>query len=429
MNETFIIAIIIFIIAILLILFELKRTHDFFNPFVIFMGLWGIIVFSAGMALFGMKPIEYSTYIYIFIGLMSFAGSWFLYEMLPRVTIKQTYNWKFDNFKSKLILVILIICLMFYMYYSWKTFCRLLSGYSFVDIRNIHQGYVDETAFKSNLLSLVGFVFCSPFLRSIFCIAAVNYMKNGDGLFVLILSAICTFLEFFSTASRFSLIYVILVFFILLLQYRNNLQKKTKKRILYLIFILIIAIIVMVWLRSLGKSSSAIYNIFETLYHYLASPVPMFNAKLKRFSGTSGHTYGKMFVYGFLDLFDSILKYTKIADIDLVSNAKYFILDNEKFVRIYDEHHFNAFVSIFYYFYIDLGLPGIILGSGIWARMLHFIYDKYRSNSDIGIIAVFCEFVYFVMLSGIRWPFSIMSNVLLVIYTLWLTSKVNIRIK
>lgn len=183
----------------------------------------------------------------------------------------------------------------------------------------------------------------------------------------------------------------------------------------------------MVWLRSLGKSTSVFYNISETLYHYLASPIPLLNEKIKAFGSTNGHTYGKMFIYGFLDLFDSVLKYMKIASWDFLSNAKFFIMDNERFVRIYKNHNFNAFVSIFYYFYIDFGVPGIALGSAIWAFLLHYVYDKYKSSEDIGVTAIFCEFVFFIILSGIRWPFSTLNGVLLVLYTLWLTSGVQIK--
>lgn len=98
--------------------FEVKRSRIMVNPLTIFLIEWCVILFCSKMHWYGLETAKFSTYITFVIGIIFYIiGYYFQHILSNQCKIKKTF--KKENFviRYNLLVVLGIICLIYYLFY------------------------------------------------------------------------------------------------------------------------------------------------------------------------------------------------------------------------------------------------------------------------------------------------------------------------
>lgn len=376
---------------------------------VIFSGIWFIITFLASFELYGMRPINNSTFAMILAGVVCFTFGYILCNRMPVIVFGNTK----EMISKKLLVGISLITIFFYIYLSVRVLGLITKGNSYVIIRNMYQGYSDTSTYLSKTEYLLNSLIFGPITKVIFIITSILYAKDSKEWKLWVLTAISNILYAFSTASRFTILSVIISIILIYLIFNHELNLKVKRNIKLLFLISVTLIIVVTVVRGY-QSESVFSKIVKSLYIYLASAVPMFDNKWSCFDGNFLH--GQLFVYGITDFLDSIISIIAGKDVNFSYAAQTVVSDTERFVKIYDNQYFNAYVSIYYYFYVDFGILGIVAGDLLFGLMCAGAEKRMRRRGLVRDVSLYILLAYFIVMSFVRWPFAMLSNCMCVIY-------------
>lgn len=404
------------------------HTKKIYNIATVYTGFWGVLLFLPSLSLYGIRPVSVDTYRIVFFGVLIFVMGWALGYSIPVFKIRYEGSHVLSRKKNKkdFIYVFLIVDFVFYFFNSMNTFDRILDGYSYTYIRNMHQGYVADVMWGNQFIFLFNSVFAAPMLRAMMIVVVVYTFSETVDYKLIGLTLIDIFLHGFSTASRFNYFDLFIILIIAYFKYNSTISDRTKKLVKRIMVFMIAALIIVTEFRGVDVGTSVNHSLFKSIYIYFASPVPLFDYWKTALDYSKTRMHGVIFFGGFLDLFDSICKYLLGIELHILDEMDVFVKDAEKFIRIYEKNSINAFVSSFCYFYADFGVWGVMLGSIIHGGISGMIEKMSVAKGGLRRDSLFLLFVLFAVQTFIRWPFASLSNCMVAIY-IFLLSKQNNR--
>lgn len=414
---------ILFFVSILIISFgiiSLLINKKFYDLMFLYAVLWGGVVFLASFKAYGMREYSVRTVGYILCGIVSYAFGWWVANNVPRIVIRKIKMNRMsvsNNTREKIIKIIMLITFAWYIFFSIRTTLLLVNGSSYIQIRNMNQGYTEELLFKSGIENLFQSLIFSPISTASFIIMATYFMAAKKHLDLFLLSLVTNLLKAYAVASRFTLLYCVIVLLVLMGIFKKFISKGLMRNLKILMSITIVFFVLITFFRGYSAKSYFL-SFIKTIYIYMASPVPMFDYCISNYF--KEFKYGKMFFMGILDLIDSIISYSGIP-IDLTSDIKTIVSETERFVRLYQTNYFNAFASIFYYFYVDFGVIGIIIFNAIYGYISRIVFNNVLYRGRILDVAILIYFVQMVTQTIVRWPFSMLSNIMVFLYLYWIS--------
>ena len=392
------------LIAIGLLLSSRYIYKNYINPVSIFSAIWVVVLAVYEIFLASYSPISDKTYVIIGIGLMSFAIGASINDMMRRRIGSPgpaAYN-SYTNFNAstndgsiryKGVLVLCILTVLVLLPDAWDSLKRYISGDTFQVLRAYHSS--GQTVITNRFILVFMNYIVNPFCVVLIPLCAVDIFLGKRKKWLLVFTIIITVLTTFITAGRIQIVYIPLHFILAMLLAGRSM--KIPQKVKRIIFIGVVAMFVILNFVTLSRGSSW---EGQTAGLYLSGGVPLMDYYVNGFN--SGYTLGAASTSGFLRSFFSLLENIGVSYPAFLVNVQK-LLNVEEVVRI-GGLQMNAYVTVFYYFFIDGGFVGTAIGSIIYGFICKGIYNRTKKKSNIWIVA-YCLIAQGLIFSMIRLQF------------------------
>lgn len=414
-------------ICLLLAYVGMHNNKNRHNPMFIFNLEWGLIL---GLALFntsGFNTISEYTAFIILLGVIGFNLGIFCSSNI--MGNKYSYNSiKIERFiqmpANRLIVEVIFIFPTIYLATKMmKVLPMLKAGLSY--------GYIRVQYWTTKTIVTGGFDY---FLNNTVCKACELVLVTYLLLEIFqkklkirhLLLAICTIaLEVFIAGGRMILLETIfaiaIIFSISGISYNipKNFRKRIKKFLYVMILISILGIVFMTGDRQSDMSviGAAVSNFTLCL--------PLMDYLIDIVHITGNMTYGFVFFRGIFELICTFTGPLGIFEFPTIINQldKY----TNPFYPIGDSQTANAYTSMFFDFYLDFRLLGVIVGAlifGFIAQRMYLKMRKYPSDKNIIMYIIFAKAILY---SFFQWRFMMGSYVLAIIITVLMYMPIKKR--
>lgn len=399
-----------------------KREKNIYNPITIFAAIWSVIIFGASLRLFGIYEPTKEAKSIIYIGVFSFLFGCLFYKVLNRKLINTYKISKEEVFDIpyRKIYCLYSIAIIIFLIKSIQSIELLFQGYDLYYIRYLAES--EESIKSLGVFDILYAYIAKPIVYLIIPISAVSYFSKKDKKLT-VFTILIIILQVLTDGGRFILLYFIFhyVFSFYIFNQKIRISAKQKRRIVIMITLLTIAIIYI----TISRGSSIFYN----LYTYTVGCVPHLSVRIEKFKMTNLYTYGCSSMQGFIRPFLTILE--KIGLFEsfplLVSRADFYTTSVEDLIYIGNGIPYNAFVTIFYYFYLDMGILGVIIGSFAYGYISYKIYINMKRKFILKNIVLYLMIIKTILTSMVRFQFTHFIFGLSIIYIHLLFLKVKIK--
>lgn len=416
---------IIAIIILIIIIIKIKGIKIISNPLFLFTFEWIFIVLLNKLNLFGFYKINERAYILIGIGVLSF----FLGYKLNWKTSLQSKNEK-NKLNKELMYFLCIICLIYFLRNFFQSIFLLMKGYSFDYIRSMTQD-------NDNNVKIYNFLHNFIFLPSAFAIEAITiselYRGKKDKV-LLISNFIIILFRVIGDAGRTPLFNII--FYLIIGYFANgyNELKLGEKKVINKNYKIVISCLLILLLSiSVSRSPSGLLRI---MYIYFAMPPNLFNYWINYVDTNNIMTYGLTSFNGVFFALNYLIKniFMMNSYVPIIEQSYNLIAltDSEWIKLMPGQTSANAYVSLFFFFYADFKVPGIIIFSmlyGMYARRKFNNVINGQNPKSLALYLLLMQSIYF---SFIRFYFAKMYFIIaiLLVYILYYKKeKKNYEIK
>lgn len=404
-------------------LFE-KKIYNFMT---IFNGIWACVTFLATLRLFGMYDFSDRPYIIILIGNIAFAlgylGFGFIYKNKKEKKNKRIV------FNYKIIWILLIICGVFYSWLSFKVFNLMNNGMSYNMIRSMYQGYASTSLLDKGWEVAINYWIGVPFMYVLVPILIVSVVEKTSSRKFLIISLITIAAYIYGTAGRVIIVYFAIESLFILMVYNIKIDRKVRRFIWKIIIVGIIAMIVLTGMRQSKHSLETGWNTVKSIYAYICIDVPLLDYWTNKADQTYYYTYGLATLKGILELAFVFINKLSFSTPNFINNLFDYIASFEEFIYIFPNQKFNAFISIFYTFYLDFRYIGVSLGMFAYGGLSNRIFNKIKIKNNVRNILIMLIFVQGLLKSIIRFEFISVPYILAFIFVYIVTKNESIKIK
>lgn len=413
----------LFCVTIFLWAFSIFMEKKLVNPLTVFLSIWIFIIVLSSLKLYGLQ--ETNPYIYsIFLsGVIIFSFSYIFsneiaYYNFKKKKIKYTkYRLRESLFQILGFIIIIKLILDLFNMIKNATFT--------LDLSTIKEAAQSSTLMTQNgnpiLNSLNIFIF-EP-ISLIFPVVVLIEFWNGNKKNILLIQMIAIiFLRIITTGARSSLTTLILTFVIL--YFFNNKKVKINP------FVKIGTVVFLVSIFIFTTISRSNENTFQTLYYYFAMEPLMF----EKWINLSANQIGKSIIMTSINGFLFPIFYL-VKNIFMIPFPALFF-DSYNITQLVDSNWqliakngvtANAYVSMFFFLYYDLGIFGIIFGNIIYGVIMNKIYTNAKITLSKRSLALYVFLMIGLLNSFVRLQFVNVFHALAIIYLFLLYKKEDIN--
>lgn len=409
----------IFICAILFI-YSLYCEKNKFNPLSIFSLLWLIILIFSCLGFYDLKDTGNRTYAIISLGVLLYGMGYLVvrkFKIIFPVKSVNTRNIHEYKLRYNLIYILSIITILIYAKDFLKIFRYITEGQTLAYIRLLAQDsnsilYSDRGMFESALRIMI----IQPFAMAFQVIVAVEFWQNEKRWKLLGIDAILIILRVFTDGSRSLLLYLIIHFAISFIYigkskqteikewYQNKSVSKNK------LLVISIGIIGMYMLIRATFSRSGSQSL-KHLYYYFSMEPNMLETWIDIVDRQNKYGFGMASFNGILFPIIYIVKNLfslKAYPVYWYENIFLLINDTDKIWQIIaqDGTKANAYVSIFWFPYLDGGIIGVILIMFLIGAISAYFYKNAIVKQSCKSICLYSIFVQGILMSFVRLQFA-----------------------
>ena len=372
----------------------LRNEKSLAYPPTLFSLLWLLICIFLSLKLLPYYEISVFTYFIVGIGILFFMIG-------GRLAKKSFYNHYHKSYRSLNIYLFLLLELSSFLFSLpdvMKSIAAIQMGISLEDIRS-ESGNIENTG---------GFI---PYLRN-FILTPISYICYSVYAYIvlsrkfkphqIIIATILTFLLILSSVTRLGgrSPIIFLIISLTITYYFINRGKKISKKEALLFFFLIVLATSAFYITSLSRG---IENVNDSVYGYFTGCVPMLNQGI---NNLKSYYFGVATFSSPISLVNSFTNFVGMGQMPIQKTIDAFNIGLDENVTIGDGMHMNAFFSIFYWFYIDFGIIGVILFSALYGWLCSFYYYKAKYDPSPKRIILFSFLMQGLLLSFIRFHFA-----------------------
>ena len=419
------------------------------NILTLFAGFYAITVFFAGFNFFEMKDGTIKSCMVMIVGIVFFTlGYIFSREMLQQNKSTEVLrnrqltviNGNENGYiiRQSVFYVILLFVSAYTLYRAYLTFQLLNNGWSYIQIRTIFFSADEMGASMSQYgRSTLGLYLHLPLLYSLIILAILAIFKDigikNRKAFLYIVFANIAFYAF-SNGGREVILYTMILVVICFFKFKRKSLKKNIfitrlfKRNNTIVLVGVLAC-VLIYLLSSGRSQikeSAAGYALRSVYVYICGYFPHLGIRLENASPDT-FTYGHSFLLGLVKPFAAIFR--EIFDLNFSeayvrADTMTTMLQNR--VHIGEGMMMNAYVSPFYYFYIDFGFPSVIVESSLYGFFCGYAEKSCQIRPNIRNLFIYLFVCLGVVSSVVRWVFVHPSMAMIIYFIPFLFKKGNI---
>lgn len=420
------------------------------NLLSVFAGFYGVTFFLANLRLYGLNGASDQAATIILVGMTAYmCGYLFItaYKQNTGKGIRARINAAPRRISTsyqinKVVLNIVIVFILVYSVYRLFMLLRLLgSGLSYREIRYF---YFNSQHLSSSLAasdfgkSRLDYYLVEPLLLCVTIISCISFFSDllydniKDRIKLLSIAFICTLMSSVSSGSRETMLYYVLMYVFAFFVFRKqkyamkaqisySLSKKQKRFVFRIVFVIVAALIIITFSR--GQSGSGIQSLFRTIYLYFTGYIPNMSVWLEEVSAAD-NTYGYAFVLGLVRVPVGIIhSLFGIPESHAYSVAEMLTNTLQKRVEIGQGITFNAYVSLFYYFFRDFGYASLIIESLLFGIVCG--RQEMKLNEEPTYLDLFFYFLcfYLVVASMVRWELVHTRTAMALFYVFLLLRK------
>lgn len=403
----------ILLIVFLIIVVAMGKFCDktWVNPLSLFSAIFTVIIYLASLGLYNMREVSSTPYIIIGVGVISYAIGYLLYYSKPfRIGIgKNQYKSDGKEYvcREQIFRVFMILSVIAWCIIAAMTIGELMAGIPYKVVRdNYGRSFSENPLFTSSYVNFFVKWVLVPMVHVIIAKIVYSIFENHYTKSYYLGAIVILVAYVFSTGSRIILLYtvvqIVFLFFVRDSGRRKfNISRKIKRGITMVVMVAVIAIVVVTTFRPSTVGDTTSTN--ATIYAYGAVAVPLLDHWVGYVDGLKIRTHGVAFIFGLLQWlarfkFPMPSIYYKYAEV--ISYC------SDTSIPIFGVNVYNAFNTIFFYFYLDFGYVGVILGSFFFGILSSFMYRVVRRKRNEYISIVFLLFLIAVTGSFARWQFT-----------------------
>lgn len=427
----------IFMIAISMIT-EKKKL----NPLTLLFILWTIIIGLSSLRLFRLRAASENTYLIIMIGLAAFTIGYYFIRIFIRDKSfvlnksKMIYKKKIYEPRYKLLYILAAICLLFYLYDLSIVCVYILRGSSLAHIRELAQDsnsiiYAGRSAIENSIRVLV----ITPFVIALQPIVATDFWVGKRDKKLIIMNILIIALRVITDGSRVVIVYLLL-HLLVSSQFINEkhgkrkirFSKKNVKKVVAIGFIIAIGGYAL-YKTTLSRSGD---SFVRYMYYYFSMQPYMFEIWSNIVDNTRITGYGLASINGFIFAFLYIIK----NFLGLKNYPEYWysiysligLTDSQWQVIAGDATIANAYVSIFWFLYLDGRIFGIIIGMAIYGMICARTFIKANKQKTARNICIYSIILQGLCFSFVRLQFADIYYAISVIFILVFAYKKTINV-
>ena len=398
------------------------------NPITVFCGIWAVLLFGYGLHLFGLYSASSKALTIIIVGvLMFFIGAFVvsvLYLRTPRVNVDASLQPDSELPNYRVILFLNLLSFVFLFGLGIATMRLLLAGRSFYVIHKIYNqpsGVVGSSRLNQNLITWFVWPLMDISMASVAVMILCDRRKSATKRFCIILIILNLALFTIITGKRSHLGYAAMYVVAVLFLQKRKIRLKSHTKIA-----LMFGLALVVWAGVAISASRGVKSIFQTLYIYLVGCMPHLSTKLQNIPVDPKWPTS---IYGFyqapLLAVNSVAHSSYLAGIraSMSSLLQY----TQERVEIAPGITYNAFLTPFFFFYLDGGMAGVVVFSILFGMLSAGVYVHHLKKRSFGSMVIYLLIFFCLYMSMVRIQFFQMRFVLAFFYAIFFFKKPRVR--
>lgn len=398
-------------IAVSFVLIGFFTEKNYYNPLTFFSLIWLLVVLLSSLHLYGInKPSDYA-YIIIIIGTLCFGmGCKLMDFILHNYKNRRRNHQNMEDFNYNRIKVIYYITLLSFIPITVNAIELIFQGYTLVNIRSmLSLGEMHSSYFAAVIYNYI----TQPLELLIIPITVINFYSHKRNNIILYFTVLILICDLLSSGGRFALLYIITHFIVVMsIKKRNKYSKLTRQTKIITIVMILVGVIIFYYI-TVNRGVS----ITKSLYLYFCGCIANMDVRIQGMDN-SFKTYGFMSLEGMIRPFIAFLDKAGI----IANRPEMFLIAQmhsgliEYAVDIGSGIQYNAFVTLFYYFYLDGGLLGVAIGAFVYSLFCEVTYVRMKKENDEKKLLLYLLFLQTILTSMVRFQFTTLIYSLTFIY-------------
>jgi len=396
--------IIIDIILALVLLWHVIVKKQLYSPVIFWCGIWILSLTFAIIDPYEMRGVSDKGVFIIGIGTIAFvigSASKSAYRFVLGNHKKRMLDVSANSFNKRNCYILVLVTAVFNFSMMMSALAFLRAGIAFGNLRDILFGYgeySDISFFGNTFLSTFNSWVNGPAMSILLIILLLNLVvKQLPRLF-----NICVLLDLaiyvFATSGRMLIMHAVIFVFFLYFYHRIQISRKLKRGIRWIGISAIVILFVLTFFRE-GKTTGGVPNI----YSYFCINIPLLSHWVDYVDSNNVVTYGNSFFRGILELVNFLLGKLEISTPGFWDMQEMFTLIQNRWVQVFPKNRYNAFVSCFFYFYMDFKAIGVALGSFIFGKVSKWSYKNLLKERSLYVEIIYMLIIQLIIDSFIRW--------------------------
>ena len=419
--------IIVILFMILAILLAKAYNKKWINLLTIFCVLWGTIIVFSKLQLYGMKEVSGKAYAIVYAGCIMFCLGYLTHMLWKRRgfrlvilrTHAKTSTGKLYTFNYHTILIFEFVILAFELMIAMRVVGILNSGNSYAAIHDMAGGYAETTLLNGTLENYIDSWVVMPCTFALIPICVLSFFeKCRYRRLIQTIGILDLVLYILVHGGRIVLLYVVVYIAILYSIYDIKIPDKLKRKLKFTMLVVIGAVIALTFIRkglSLGDQN-AWDGVFSSIYQYFSVSMPLLGHWVKIADQQEILSYGMAVFHGPLQFITTFTEKIGIYFENFNRVSQFIDLTESTFVSgLYSHGVFNAFVSMFYFFYLDFRWFGVIFFGYLYGLFSH-VCEYLGRKENLYRTSLYLLIAQGVLKSFGRWEFYLVSYCLAFVY-------------
>ncbi len=397
----------VLIISLLLLFIGLGYYKSYLNPMTLMGFIWTIESVSLLLSIDLYYPISSNTYAIIGIGLISFMFGCFASTKRSFNKVKQYNERDYSliltvkqncelSLNYNIIFFLSISSILVLLPEAIQNYRMIQAGFDFTDIRT---NYSNGVSAVTGILAVYRNYISKPFCLLIYPITAIDFLLGSRRKWLIVVTAAITLINMMYQGGRLPILYLVIHLFVIYVLYRRVivLSKMQKIFVVVLIFLSFVLVSFVTDQRG-GKSMQETFSI------YTGGCIPLFDNYL-RLLYTTPNTFGLASFSGLINSIIAILGNFGLNLPDFMYGVNK-ALNTEATIYIGPDIKMNAYVTLFYCFFLDGGYVGVIVLMFLYGYYSTYFFYKallLRNFKWVLIYSIICQSIMFSM---VRFQFS-----------------------
>ncbi|MDB1900885.1 O-antigen ligase [Collinsella aerofaciens] len=381
------------------------------TPLGVFAILWMIISLFSYIHLYGLYETETRSYLLIALGLFGFSLGC---GIARPITVKRNANTHSYHIRTEIVEILICLSILFYAYLLYRIYIDL-GSIDLYSIQRYNRTMDIESLISSSSIRLFGSFIAGPVSSLAPIVVIALFFTEGIKSRSIVETALLLTIKMLATGSRSTLLFLFM-YGIIAYNINKNVEKVYKvKRIKKGISLKLLAVLVLGIVLFVAMTLSRNMQVWRSLYLDLAIPPIMFQ---KWSDSVTGYSFGQASLGGFFFIIlYPVQLLLRLPLMPLGFQEVYDLVNStvSDWIIVGSGVPANAYVSLFWYFYADLGVFGVFLGSllfGMWCNWCYLSYLNNKGSFELSLCLLMFSTIVF---SFVRLQFTLPNYALMIV--------------